>query len=172
MTKTAIQTTVPQKAIESARNTVTNDNERAQVAHILSKFLASTYVLYQKSLFYHWNVTGPQFIGLHGLFEQHYQELHLAGDAIAERVRALGHASPGTMAEFSALSAVQEDKKLPASATEMLVNLLKSHELCSKEARAVLKVAEEAEDEVTVDLMVQRMNFHDKAAWMLRALQE
>lgn len=95
------------------------------------------------------------------------QLLHIAVPACA-----LGHASPGTMAEFSELSAVHEDKKLPASTREMLANLLTSNELCSNEARSVLQVASKAQDEVTVDLMVQRMNFHDKAAWMLRALQE
>lgn len=172
MTKNTPLTTVPTQAKERADNAISNTRQRAEVANALSHFLASTYALYQKSLFYHWNVVGPQFVGLHALFEEHYQELHKAGDTVAERVRALGHAAPGTLAEFAAMSSVPEDKKLPAAAQEMISNLLKSHEICSKEAREVLQVAESAQDEVTVDLMVSRMAFHDKTAWMLRALQE
>ncbi|NDF12061.1 MAG: DNA starvation/stationary phase protection protein [Proteobacteria bacterium] len=142
------------------------------VAQALSGFLASTYTLYQKSLFYHWNVTGENFVGLHSLFEQHYEELHKAGDALAERIRALGHFAPGTLGEFCALTQVEEDKKLPSDARQMIMNLLESHEICSQEARLVLKAAEDAEDDVTADLMIERMAFHDKAAWMLRALSK
>ena len=142
---------------------------RAKVATELSGFLASTYTLYMKTLFYHWNVTGPHFPGLHKLFEAQYQELHLAGDEIAERVRALGHMTPGTYREFSELSQVKEDDKLPRDSKVMIENLMKSHEACSLEARSVLKVAEECGDEVTMDMMVSRMSFHDKTAWMLRA---
>ena len=162
---------VPAKAIETASNAGSGNKQRALVAHALSNFLASTYTLYQKSLFYHWNVTGPNFVGLHLLFEQHYEELHKAGDTIAVRIRALGHASPGTFSEFLSMSSVKEDSKLPV-ASAMVINLIKSHEICSKEAHKVLDIAEKAQDEVTVDLMVQRMAFHDKAAWMLRAIQE
>jgi starvation-inducible DNA-binding protein len=167
--KAAIQT-VPMKAHEQAVNVSSDNRKRAEIASELSRFLASTYALYQKSLFYHWNVTGKNFVGLHQLFEQHYQALHEAGDVVAERIRALGHFAPGTLAEFAALSAVSEDRKLPANADEMIVNLLRSHEICSKEAHQVLDIAQKAQDEVTVDLMIQRMAFHDKAAWMLRAL--
>jgi starvation-inducible DNA-binding protein len=163
--------TVPAKAEISAANAAPNAAKRADVAHDLSRFLASTYALYQKSLFYHWNVTGRSFMQLHALFEEHYQELHRAGDVLAERIRALGFFAPGTLAEFAKLSAVPEDSKLPDSDSKMIENLLKSHEICSKEARDVLNAADDAQDEVTVDLMVQRMAFHDKAAWMLRALQ-
>ena len=145
---------------------------RARVAEALSGFLASTYSLYQKSLFYHWNVTGDNFVGLHSLFETHYEELHKAGDAIAERIRALGHFAPGTLKEFAELSDVPEDRQLPRNAHDMIVNLLKSHEICSRQARDVLHTAERCEDEVTIDMMVDRMAFHDKSAWMLRALVE
>ncbi|MBY0407127.1 MAG: DNA starvation/stationary phase protection protein [Rickettsiales bacterium] len=170
MKKKAIQT-VSMQANERVNNPVHGTRQRADVANALACFLASTYALYQKSLFYHWNVTGPNFMGLHQLFEQHYQALHEAGDVLAERIRALGHFAPGTLAEFASLSTVKEDAKLPDSAKEMLSNLLRSHEICSNEARDVLDVAEKAGDEVTVDLMVERMAFHDKAAWMLRACQ-
>lgn len=159
------------RAQEDARNVGDGPRERAETARALSHFLASTYVLYQKTLFYHWNVTGQNFVGLHSLFEQHYEELHKAGDTIAERIRALGHVSPGTFAEFLAMSSIGEDKKLPNPAA-MLHTLLKSHEKCSMEAREVLEVADKAGDEVTKDLMIRRMDVHDKAAWMLRALQE
>ena len=162
---------VSQKAHERAPNTVEDTKQRAKVAQVLSHFLASTYALYQKSLFYHWNVTGPHFASLHRLFEEHYNALHMAGDEIAERVRALGHFAPGTLSEFAELSSLEEDRKLPANAQQMIGNLLKSHEICSKEARGVLDIAEQANDPVTQDMMTRRMEFHDKAAWMLRSLQ-
>ncbi|MCH2546927.1 MAG: DNA starvation/stationary phase protection protein [Alphaproteobacteria bacterium] len=149
-----------------------NPKARAKVAKHLSGFLASTYTLYMKTLFYHWNVTGPHFPGLHKLFEDQYQELHMAGDELAERVRALGHMTPGTYREFTQLSKIKEDEELPKDSHTMLENLMKSHEACSLEAREVLNVAEDCGDEVTVDMMVERMSFHDKTAWMLRATIE
>lgn len=149
-----------------------NPQARAKVAEELSVFLASTYTLYMKTLFYHWNVTGPHFPGLHRMFEEQYQALHLAGDEVAERVRALGHMTPGTYREFSKLSKVMEDDALPRDSKVMIENLMKSHEVCSLGARAVLNVAEEHNDAVTMDMMVERMAFHDKTAWMLRATIE
>lgn len=146
-----------------------NEDSRTKVAEALGGMLASTYSLYVKSLFYHWNVTGPRFHSLHKLFEEHYQDLHEAGDEIAERIRALGHFTPGTLQSFGALSAVEDDEKLPGSAEDMLKNLKSAHAVCVAEARKVLNVAEEAGDEVTVDLMVDRMRFHDEAGWMLGA---
>ncbi|MFC3051456.1 Dps family protein [Kordiimonas pumila] len=142
---------------------------RSNVAQALGAMLASTYTLYVKSLFYHWNVTGPQFHGLHVLFEDHYQNLHEAGDELAERIRALGHFTPGTLESFAALSVVKDDEKLPKDAKGMLLNLKEAHELCAGEARRVLEVAEEAGDEVTADMMVDRMRFHDESIWMLSA---
>jgi len=144
-------------------------DRRAEVAEKMSTFLASTYTLYMKSLYYHWNVTGRSFHSLHELFEGQYQDLHTAGDEIAERIRALGHFTPGTYREFAKMSAIEEDAALPTKASEMIENLLRDNETLSKEAREVLKVAEEAEDEVTVDMMVERMSVHDEAAWMLRS---
>ena len=141
---------------------------RAEVTRKLSALLASTYMLYLKTLYYHWNVTGPNFPGLHQMFEQQYQELHVAGDLVAERIRALGHFTPGTVREFSALSSVKDDADLPKGANSMIRNLMQDNELCSKEARSVLEAAEKLGDEVTVDMMIARMTYHDKAAWMLR----
>lgn len=149
-----------------------DDAKREQVCKELSKILASTYVVYLKTLYYHWNVTGPNFVGLHSLFEEQYNDLHQAGDELAERIRALGHFTPGTIAEYTKLSSVKDDSKLPSSADEMVRNLLAANEQCSQEARQVLEVAEEAGDEVTVDMMVERMTAHDKTAWMLRSIIE
>ncbi|HAK61803.1 MAG TPA: DNA starvation/stationary phase protection protein [Alphaproteobacteria bacterium] len=148
------------------------EKKREKVAEELSGFLASTFMLYLKTHYYHWNVTGPNFIGLHELFDQQYNALLVAGDELAERVRALGHFTPGTVNEFIELSEIKDDGKLPASAEDMVRNLLKANEACSNQARAVLEVAEDAEDEVTVDLMVTRMTAHDKASWMLRSTLE
>ncbi|WP_198946766.1 Dps family protein [Kiloniella majae] len=146
------------------------EKQRADVAEKLSKFLASTYTLYMKTLYYHWNVTGPQFHSLHALFEQQYEGLHKAGDELAERIRALGHFTPGTFKAYLELSSVDEDDALPKEAQQMVESLLRDNETCSKEAREVLKVAEAAGDEVSVDMMVARMAAHDEAAWMLRSI--
>ena len=143
--------------------------QRAAVAKELSKFLASTYTLYMKTLYYHWNVTGKQFHSLHELFEGQYEDLHSAGDELAERIRALGHFTPGTFKDYIELSEINEDSQLPESADDMVRNLLRDNETCSQAARSVLKIAEEAEDEVTVDMMVERMSTHEEAAWMLRS---
>jgi starvation-inducible DNA-binding protein len=151
---------------------VIDARKNAQVAQALSRFLATTYALYVKTQFYHWNVTGPEFYSLHKLFEEQYAALQEAADTIAERIRALGHPAPGTLAEFAALSAIEEDRKLPSSSRQMIANLLKGNEIGSREASGVLEIAEKAGDEVTVDLMIQRMTAHDKAAWMLRSLAE
>lgn len=145
---------------------------RAEVALALSGFLASTYTLYMKTLYYHWNVTGPQFHSLHGLFEEQYEDLHKAGDSLAERIRALGHKTPGTFAEFSELSDIHEDAALPKTAEDMVQNLLRDNETCTEQARAALKIAEDNADEVTVDMLIARMATHDEAAWMLRATIE
>ena len=145
------------------------EESRAKVAEALGGMLASTYSLYVKSLFYHWNVTGPHFHGLHKLFEEHYQDLHEAGDEIAERIRAIGHYTPGTLKAFGELSKVSDDDELPTASDDMLRNLKEAHGVCAGEARKVLNIAEDAGDEVTADLMVERMRFHDEAAWMLGA---
>lgn len=147
-----------------------NDESRKQVCEKLSGLLASTYMLYLKTLYYHWNVTGKSFLSLHELFETQYDDLHEAGDELAERIRALGHFTPGTVREFQELSTIKDDDSLPSSDDQMIKNLLADNEQCSKEAREVLKVAEEGSDEVTIDMMVARMTYHDKASWMLRSL--
>ncbi len=157
---------------EKEVNIGVKEKQRAEVAKQLSVFLASTYTLYMKTLNYHWNVTGKQFSSLHELFENQYEDLHAAGDEVAERVRALGHFVPATFAEYLKLSAIKEDASMPESADLMIKNLLADNELASQEARKVLDVSEKAEDEVTVDMMVARMAIHEEAAWMLRSTLE
>jgi starvation-inducible DNA-binding protein len=133
--------------------------------------LADTYTLYLKTHNYHWNVTGPMFNTLHIMFETEYNELWLAIDAIAERIRALGHPAPGTYAQFAKLSVIKESNGVPA-AQEMIADLIKGQEAVVRTARSILPVVEEANDQPTVDLLTQRMNIHEKTAWMLRALLE
>jgi starvation-inducible DNA-binding protein len=133
--------------------------------------LADTYTLYLKTHNYHWNVTGPMFNTLHIMFETEYNELWLAIDAIAERIRALGHPAPGTYAQFAKLSVIKESNGVPA-AQEMIADLIKGQEAVVRTARSILPVVEEAKDQPTVDLLTQRMNIHEKTAWMLRALLE
>lgn len=145
--------------------------DRNEIADGLSRVLADTYTLYLKTHNYHWNVTGPQFRTLHLMFEEQYRELWTATDEIAERIRALGAFAPGTYAEFGKLSSLQEDNGVPG-AEQMVKNLVKGHEQVVKTARDLFKVASDADDEVTADLMVQRMQASEKTAWMLRSLTE
>lgn len=144
---------------------------REEIAAGLSKVLADTYTLYLKSHNFHWNVTGPMFQTLHLMFEQHYNELALAVDQIAERIRALGFPAPGTYRQFAALSAIKEDDGVPA-ALQMVRLLVEGHETAARTARQVFKVAEAANDQPTCDLLTQRLQVHEKTAWMLRSLLE
>jgi starvation-inducible DNA-binding protein len=155
-----------------SRNANAEENtENAKVADALSRFLASTYTLCQKALFYHWNVTGTHFVSLRKLFGEQYESLHKAMDIIAGHLRALGHYVPGTLAEFSDLSAIKEEGEVPHSSQQMIDNLLISHEICSEEAHKVLKTAEEAEDFASADFMFHRMTFHNRAASILREIR-
>lgn len=148
-----------------------NEKDRKKIADGLSRLLADTYTLYLKTHNYHWNVTGPMFQTLHLMFEQHYTELALAVDAVAERIRALGFPAPGTYAQFVKLSSIPEEAKIPA-APEMIKNLVKGHEAVARTARAVFPLADKASDEPTADLLTQRLQVHEKTAWMLRSLLE
>ena len=144
-------------------------NEDAQVAEALSRVLADTFTLYLKTHNFHWNVIGPMFHTLHLMFEVQYNELWLAGDAIAERIRALGCIAPGSYREFSKLSYLQEAETV-LSAEEMIAELLRDHETCARTARWALSVARTAVDAPTEDLLTQRVMAHEKAAWMLRSM--
>jgi starvation-inducible DNA-binding protein len=134
----------------------------------LSKVLADTYNLYLKTHNFHWNVTGPRFVELHLLFERQYNEIWLALDEIAERIRALGEAAPGTHREFAALSSIPEPKGVP-SAKAMVTQLLEGHAAAAATARRAFAVAEEAGDQVTMDLLTRRIDAHEKTSWMLRS---
>jgi starvation-inducible DNA-binding protein len=142
---------------------------REAIADGLSHLLADTYTLYLKTHNYHWNVTGPMFNTLHLMFENQYNELALAVDLIAERIRALGYAAPGSYAQFAKLSVIKETDGVP-SAEEMIADLVKGQEAVVKTARRVFPTAEKVSDQPTIDLLTQRMNVHEKTAWMLRAL--
>jgi starvation-inducible DNA-binding protein len=147
------------------------DKQREEIAEGLSHLLADTYTLYLKTHNFHWNVTGPMFSTLHTLFEQHYTELAMAVDVIAERIRALGVAAPGSYKQFAELSSIKEETGTP-SAEEMIRQLVKGQEAVVKTARTVFPVVDKANDEPTADLLTQRMQIHEKNAWMLRTLLE
>jgi len=143
--------------------------DRKSIADGLSKLLADTYTLYLKTHNFHWNVEGPMFNTLHLMFETQYNELALAVDAIAERIRALGHPAPGSYAAYAKLSSIKEEIGTP-KAEEMIKQLVDGQEAVARTARAVFPSAEKAGDEPTADLLTQRLQIHEKTAWMLRAL--
>jgi starvation-inducible DNA-binding protein len=146
-----------------------SETDRKAITDGLSRLLADTYTLYLKTHNYHWNVTGPMFQTLHLMFETQYNELALAVDLIAERIRALGAPAPGSYREFTELSSIAEDTDRP-DATEMIRRLVKGQEAVARTARSVFPVAEQANDEPTADLLTQRLQVHEKTAWMLRSL--
>jgi starvation-inducible DNA-binding protein len=143
--------------------------DRKSIADGLSKLLADTYTLYLKTHNFHWNVEGPMFNTLHLMFETQYNELALAVDAIAERIRALGHPAPGSYAAYAKLSSIKEETGVP-KAEEMIRQLVDGQEAVARTARAVFPAAEKAGDEPTADLLTQRLQIHEKTAWMLRSL--
>lgn len=147
------------------------DHERTEVAKTLSNLLANTYVLYLKTQNFHWNVTGPMFQPLHALFESQYTALAEAVDQIAERIRALGEFAPASLSQYLAMSLIQEEDDIP-SAEGMVAQLLEDHETIVRAMRDTFDVIDDANDEVTADLFVQRMTYHEKTAWMLRAIVE
>jgi starvation-inducible DNA-binding protein len=146
-----------------------SEADRLEIAEGLSKLLADSYSLYLKTHNYHWNVTGPMFQTLHLMFETQYNELALAVDLIAERIRALGAYAPGSYGEFAKLSSIPEDEDRP-HATEMIKRLVKGQESVARTARSIYPVVERANDEPTADLLTQRLQVHEKTAWMLRSL--
>lgn len=150
------------------------DKKRKKIADGLSHFLADAYTLYLKTHNFHWNVTGPMFNSLHVMFENQYTEQWTALDDIAERIRALGHNAPGSYAEFVKLSSIKEETGLTnvPEWREMVAQLVSGNEAVCRTARKVLKTADEAGDDPTVDLMTQRLQTHEKYAWMLRSLLE
>ena len=146
-----------------------DEDDRLKIVDGLSRLLADTYTLYLKTHNFHWNVTGPMFNTLHLMFEGHYTELALAVDLIAERIRALGAPAPGSYRAFVELSTVPEAKD-GETATEMVRQLVTDHETVVRTARQVFPAADAANDEVSADLLTQRLQVHEKTAWMLRSL--
>lgn len=147
------------------------ESDRIEIAEGLKHLLADSYTLYLQTHNFHWNVTGPQFRDLHLMFEEHYMELAIAVDDIAERIRTLDVAAPGTYKEFAKLSSIKEVDGVPKGA-EMVDLLTQGHEQVVKTCRDVLKLAQGAEDESTAALVSDRMRLHEKTAWMLRALNK
>jgi starvation-inducible DNA-binding protein len=145
------------------------DKDRSKIANGLAKVLGDSYSLYLKTHNFHWNVTGPMFSTLHLMFETHYTELALAVDLIAERIRALGFIAPGTYSEFAKLTSIKEHSG-DVEATKMIKYLIEAHEVVIKTSRSVLPLAEKANDQVTLDLLTQRLQIHEKTVWMLRSL--
>jgi len=145
--------------------------QRAQIAEGLGRVLADTYTLYLQTHNFHWNVTGPMFNTLHLMFEQQYNELALAVDQIAERIRALGFPAPGSYHDYARLTRIKEVDGVP-DAEAMIGILVKGQETVVRTAREVFPLADGANDEPTADLLTQRMQVHEKTAWMLRSLLE
>ena len=144
---------------------------REKIAAGLSRLLADSYTLYLKTHNFHWNVTGPHFKSLHELFEEHYTELAIAVDDIAERIRALGVHAPGSYKQFAELTSIEEETTVP-DWKEMVKQLVHAHETVIKTARSMLDIVDEAQDEVTLGMLGGRMEVHEKTAWMLRSFVE
>lgn len=149
-----------------------DDKDRAKIAEHLARLLADTYTLYLTTHNFHWNVTGPMFNSLHLMFMGQYTELWNAVDPIAERIRALGFAVPGSYQGFGARTSLDDAPAVPPKAQEMIAILVKGHEAVAKTARGVFSAADAANDQPTADLMTQRLDVHEKTAWMLRSMLE
>ncbi len=148
-----------------------NTEDRQKIAEGLKRLLADSYTLYLQTHNFHWNVSGSQFRELHLMFEEHYTELAVAVDDIAERIRTLDVVAPGTYKEFSRLSSIKEVEGVPSS-EEMVDLLTQGHEQVVRTSREVLKLAQSADDESTASLVSDRMRIHEKTSWMLRAIRK
>jgi starvation-inducible DNA-binding protein len=148
------------------------EKDRAAIASGLSRLLADTYTLYLTTHNFHWNVTGPMFNTLHTMFMAQYTELWNAVDPIAERIRSLGHAAPGSYAQFGQLASVPDAPVTPPKALAMVKILVDGHEAVARTARSIFPLADKAGDEPTADLLTQRLTVHEQTAWMLRSLLE
>jgi starvation-inducible DNA-binding protein len=148
-----------------------SEKDRAKIVAGLSRLLADTYTLYLKTHNFHWNVTGPMFQTLHLMFMDLYNEQWMAVDLIAERIRALGYPAPGSYQEFAALTSIKGSEGVP-KAKEMLQQMVEGQETVVRTAREIFPVADKVSDQPTLDLLTQRMQIHEKNAWMLRSLLE
>ena len=148
-----------------------DNDSRKKISDGLSALLADSYTLYLMTHNFHWNVTGPHFNSLHQMFMTQYTEQWAALDLIAERIRALGHPAPGTYQQFVALASIKEVEGVP-TADEMVRHLVNAQEATARTARELFPIVEAANDQPTADLLTQRLNLHEKTAWMLRSLLE
>ncbi len=148
-----------------------SEKHREEISKGLSHFLADSYTLYLRTHNFHWNVTGPMFQTLHLMFEGQYNELALAVDVIAERIRALGFKAPASYQEFSKLTSIKEQLG-DLSAMQMVAELVHGHEQVIKTARGIFSMVTEANDQPSADLIIQRLRVHEKTAWMLRSMLE
>ena len=160
------------KATEGHIDIGIDEKDRAAIAEGLSRLLADTYTLYLTTHNFHWNVTGPMFNTLHDMFMVQYTELWNSVDLIAERIRSLGHKAPGSYAQFSELASIDDAPADPPKALDMVAILVTGHEAVARTARSIFPLADKASDEPTADLLTQRMQIHEKNAWMLRSLLE
>jgi len=172
MAKSKSKSIAPAAASRVGINIGISDKDRRAIADGLSRLLADTYTLYLTTHNFHWNVTGPMFTSLHAMFMVQYTELWNAVDPIAERIRSLGHAAPGSYAQFGALSSLKDAPATPPAALDMVRVLVEGHEAVARTARSIFPLADKASDEPTADLLTQRLTVHEQAAWMLRALLE
>jgi starvation-inducible DNA-binding protein len=160
-----------QKPKQTAMDIGIDSGDRKSIVQGLSELLADSYTLYLMTHNFHWNVTGPQFNSLHQMFMDQYTEQWTALDVIAERIRALGHPAPGTYREFVKLASIKEVEGVP-SANDMVRQLVKAQEATARTARKLFPIADAANDQPTADLLTQRLEVHEKTAWMLRSLLE
>jgi starvation-inducible DNA-binding protein len=149
-----------------------SEQHRVAIAEGLSRLLADTYTLYLTTHNFHWNVTGPMFSSLHAMFQTQYTELWNAVDPIAERIRALGARAPGSYGQFQALTSVPDAPSQSLKALDMVRILVQGHETVARTARGIFSLVEQAGDQPSADLLTQRMDSHEKTAWMLRSLLE
>ena len=156
----------------SSINIGIGEKDRGAIAGGLARLLADTYTLYLTTHNFHWNVTGPMFNTLHQMFMVQYTELWTAVDPLAERIRSLGHAAPGSYAQFGALASIPDAPVSPPKALEMVRILVDGHEAVARTARGMFPLADKAGDEPTADLLTQRLTVHEQTAWMLRSLLE
>jgi starvation-inducible DNA-binding protein len=151
------------------RNIELTEHAKRECAEALSKVLSDTFVLYLKTHNFHWNVQGPQFLGLHEKFEEQYRDLWNSIDEIAERIRALGQPAPGTTAKFHELAEIKENQGIPP-ATQMLHELVNDNETATRSIRAALSTAQAAGDEATAGLLSDRLAYHEKQLWMMKSM--
>ncbi len=159
------------KKLSPSINIGISSDDRKKIVQGLSELLADSYTLYLMTHNFHWNVTGPQFNSLHLMFMGQYTEQWNALDIIAERIRALGHPAPGTYKEFVKLASIKEVEGVPKD-TDMILHLVEAQEATARTARKLFPVVDAANDQPTADLLTQRLEVHEKTAWMLRSLLE